>query len=175
MTQTRRLPILLAAIAVLAAGCEGAKSHAAAPATTTTTARPAQSVSVAALKAGVRTAVGADLQLSLYVLWHNRVPAWATRTTRGPALAALRGAAATRRRQGIQIKNLSGHDTIVTITLGPSDKTATAVVIDKQRVAPYKSGHRLGRAITGTDHSRIELHRLGNTRRFIVWSVSPIQ
>jgi len=82
---------------------------------------------------------------------------------------------ATRRRQGIQIKNLSGHYTIVVITLAPSYATATAVIRDQRRVAPYKSGERLGKTISGTEHSRILLHRLGNTERFIVWRVSPVR
>ena len=109
------------------------------------------------------------------MLWHNRIPAWATRSTRGPALKALRSAAATRRKQGIQIKNLSGGYTITSITLAPSYATATAVVRSHQRVAPYKAGHRLGKAISASDHARIQLHRLGNTHRFVVWRVSPIQ
>ena len=61
------------------------------------------------------------------------------------------------------------------ITLAPSYATATAVVRSHQRVAPYKSGHRLGKAISASDHARIQLHRLGSTQRFIVWRVSTIQ
>ena len=174
MTTATRPLLLLAAVAAISAGCGGASGKVAA-----TTATDAKSTSapatMATLEASVRTAIEANLQLSLYVLWHNRVPAWATRSTRGPALKALRSAAATRRRQGIQIKNLSGHYTIISITLAPSYATATAVIRDQRRVAPYKSGRRLGKAISGTEHARIQLHRLANTQRFVVWRVSPVQ
>ena len=173
MTTATRPLMLLAAVAAISAGCGGSGKVAA------TTATDAKSTSapttMATLEASVRTAIEANLQLSLYVLWHNRVPTWATRSTRGPALKALRSAAATRRRQGIQIKNLSGHHTIISITLAPSYATATAVIRDQRRVAPYKSGRRLGKAISGTEHSRVQLHRLANTQRFIVWRVSPVQ
>jgi hypothetical protein len=175
MTSATRLLLLLATVAAISTGCGGASGNVAAPTTSTNAKSTSVQSSVPTLKAAVRTAINANLQLSLYVLWHNNVPGWATRSTRGPALSALRSAAATRRRQGIQIKNLSGHHAIVAITLAPSYATATAVIRDRRRVAPYKSGQRLGKTISGTEHSRILLHRLGNTARFIVWRVSPIQ
>lgn len=173
MTIATRALLLLATVAVLNAGCGSSAGTNAANATETKS--TATQISTATLKTGVRAALNANLELSLYVLWHNRIPVWATGSTRGPALQALRSAATTRRQQGIQIKNLSGRQTIVSITLAPSYSTAIAVVRDQRRVAPYKSGHRLGKAITGTENSRVQLHRLGNTRRFVVWRVSPIR
>ena len=174
MTTATRPLLLALTVATLAAGCGG--SHpSAAPTTTTDATATSTQTSQATLKAAVRTALHANLKLSLYVLWHNKVPQWATQSTRGPALKALRTSAAARRRQGIQIKNLRGHATIISIQLAPSYSTATAEVRDTRSVAPYKKGHRLGRAIVGTDHSRVQLHRLGNTERFIVWNVSPIR
>jgi hypothetical protein len=172
MTTTTRPLLLALAVATLAAGCGG--SHGSTAPTTTTDAAVTQT-SEAALKAAVRAAIRANVHLSTYVLWHNTIPNWAKQSTRGPALKALRASAATRRRQGIQIKNLSGGYTIVSIALAPSYATATAVIKSHQRVAPYKAGHRLGKAITGTDHARLQLHRLGNTRRFVVWNVAPIK
>ena len=173
-TATRRL-LILVTFAALNAGCGGASSNGAATTTSTDAKTTPAQTSSATLKAAVRTAIHANVQLSSYVLWHNNIPAWATGSTRGPALKALRSAAATRRKQGIQIKNLSGSYTITAITLAPSYATATAVVRSHQRVAPYKSGRRLGKEISATDHARIQLHRLGNTQRFIVWRVSTIQ
>jgi hypothetical protein len=175
MTAATRPLLLLATVAALAAGCGGTSGKGAATSMSTDAKATSAQTSEASLKAGVRAAIGANVQLSLYVLWHNHVPGWATRSTRGPALKALHSAAATRRKQGIQIKNLSGHYTIVSISLAPSYSTATAVVRDTRRVAPFRNGHRLGKAIVGTDHSRVQLHRVGNTHRFIVWSVSPIR
>lgn len=169
-----RLLLLLVAVAAISAGCGGASGNVAGRSATDAKASSAQT-SEASLRAAVRGAIRANVQLSLYVLWHNQVPRWATQSTRGPALKALRDAAATRRHQGIQIKNLSGHYTILSISLAPSYITATAVVRDTRRVAPFKGGHRLGKAIVGTDHSRVQLHRVGDAQRFVVWSVSPIR
>lgn len=175
MTVAIRPLLIISAIAVINAGCGGANRNGLVTTTSTTVTPTSERTSAVTLRANVRSAIAANLQLSLYVLWHNRVPVWAMQSTRGPALIALRSAAATRRRQGIQIKNLSGHQTVVSISLAPSYTTATAVIRDQRRVAPYKSGHRLGRAISGNEHSRIELHRVDNTARFVVWRVSPIQ
>jgi hypothetical protein len=175
MTTATRPLLLLALVAALNAGCGGASGKGAATTTSTHATTTSAHASAATLKAAVRTAIHANVQLSTYVLWHNRIPSWATRSTRGPALKALRSAAATRRKQGIQIKNLSGGYTITAITLASSYATATAVIRSHQRVAPYKSGRRLGRAIVGTDHARVQLHRVVNARRFVVWSVSPIR
>ena len=175
MTAATRPLLLLATVGALAAGCGGTSGKGAATSTSTDATATSTQTSEASLKAAVRTAIRSNVQLSTYVLWHNRVPAWATRSTRGPALTALRSAAATRRKQGIQIRNLSGSYTIVSIALAPSYTTATAVIRSHQRVAPYKAGHRLGKAIVGDDHARLELRRVGGAPRFIVWSVLPIR
>ena len=175
MTTTIRLLVLLAVVAAINAGCGGASGTVSTRRTSTNAESTSAQTMQATLRAAVRSAINANLQLSLYVLWHNSVPAWATRSTRGPALKALRSAAATRRKQGIQIKDVSGGYTITSITLAPSYATATAVVRSHQRVAPYKSGRRLGKAISASDHARIQLHRLANTQRFIVWRVSTVQ
>jgi len=173
MTTATRPLVLLAAVAALAAGCGGARGNTAATtATTPGTDATAARLSAETLRAGVRVAISANVHLSTYVLWHNRIPAWATQSTQGPALKSLRSSAATRRKQGIQIKNLSGGYTISAITLAPSYATATAIVKSHQRVAPYKAGRRLGRAITEDDHARIQLRRIGSSRRFVVWQVT---
>ena len=175
MTAATRLLLLLGVVAAISVGCGGASGTPATAPTSTDTKSTSARASVAMLKAAVRTAIHANVQLSSYVLWHNSLPAWATHSTRGPALKALRDAAATRRKQGIQIKNLSGGYTITSITLAPSYAAATADVRSHQRVAPYKSGRQLGKAISASDHARIQLHRLANSRRFIVWRVSTLQ
>lgn len=175
MTAAVRLLLVITTAAAVTAGCGGASGTNGTTAMSTKAKSTSAETSVASLKTAVRSAIQADRQLSLYVLWNNRVPAWATRSTRGPALKALREAAATRRRQGIQIKNLSGGYTISSITLAPTYAAATAVVRSHQRVAPYKAGRRLGKAISASDHARVELHRVANTPRFVVWRLTPIQ
>ena len=172
MTAMTRPLLLLVAVAALAAGCGGANGSTATTSMTTRTDTKAETITTATLKAGVRTAIRANVHLSTYVLWHNQIPKWAAQSTRGPALKALRSAAAARKKQGIQIKNLSGGYTVSSITLSPSYATATAVVKSHQRVAPYSAGRRLGRAITENDHARIQLHRLGSSGRFVVWKVA---
>jgi hypothetical protein len=174
MISGRRPLLLIVAVAAISAGCGGAGKNVASTASTDAKSTSVRA-NVATLKSAVRTAIRANVQLSSYVLWHNSVPEWATRSTRGPALEALREAAAARRMQGIRIKNLSGNYTITSITLAPSYAIATAVVSSHQRVAPYKSGRRLGKTISASDHARIQLHRLANTQRFIVWRVSTVQ
>lgn len=174
MTAAARSLLLLAVVAAINGGCGGTSGNVAGT-TASDTKTTSTQTSEASLRAGVRTAIHANVQLSSYVLWHNSLPAWATRSTRGPALKALRDAVAARGKQGLRIKSLSGGYTITSITLAPSYATAIAVVHSHQRVAPYKSGRRLGKAISASDHARIELHRLTNTQRFIVWRVTRLQ
>lgn len=129
----------------------------------------------AALERAGRDAVRENFRLSLYVLWHNNVPEWASRSTRGPALAALRSAAADRRKEGIRIRSLGGQYRLLRLTLDPSYTRAVAIVRDRRAVVPYRAGRRLGRAIKGDERARIELRRLGRTNRFVVWRVSPVR
>ena len=94
-------------------------------------------------------------------------------STRGPALT---GAAQLRLRRGgskaFRSRTSRGSYTITAITLDPSYATATAVVRSQQRVAPYEVRAPLGKQISLPSTLASELHRLGNTERFIVWRVS---
>lgn len=172
---TRSSSVLLAvatAVVVIGAGCGSGAGGT--TASKTDTKAEATHVSIAALRVAVRAAIRADRKVSLYVLWHNRVPTWATRSTRGPALKALVSAAASRRQQSIRIKNLSDTYAITAITLAPSYAAATAIVRSHQRVAPYRSGRRLGKAISENDRARVELRRVGDSGRFVVWRLTSI-
>src|SRR5438128_273743 len=73
-----------------------------------------------ALERGVRFALTRNRRLSVYVLWNNKIPAWAERSTRGPALAGLRSAAADRRRRGVRVQLLSDRFQVISIRLDPS-------------------------------------------------------
>src|SRR5919108_1059626 len=91
----RLVPILILALVALLAGCNGGNNEASTqppPATTTS------ETGRAALERAVRTALSDNRRLSVYVLWNNRIPTWAERSTRGPALASLRAAAVNRQR-----------------------------------------------------------------------------
>ena len=160
-------------IASVAGGCGGSKHAATAPSSTTSTTTHVDTRT--ALTRSVRAALNENFRLSVFVLWHNRLPASARHSTRGPALAALRSAAAARQRRGIRIRSGPGRYTIVSVSLDPSYTRATALVRDKARVFPYRAGKRLGRAIAVDDRARVELRRVGETMQFVVWRVSPVR
>ena len=120
----------------------------------------------------MRQALRENDRLSGYVLWSNRVPAWATRSTRGPALANLRASAADRRRRGIRIRTLASKLKITSVSLDPSYTNATAVVRSIQRVRPYRAGAPMGRAVKLDERAEIELHRVAGTSRFVVWRLT---
>ena len=161
--------------AALVAGCGGGSKHSAQTPTLNTTTPSTDADAQESLQRAVRVAVNQNFRLSLYVLWHNRVPSWAQRSTVGPALAALRASAASRQRRGIQVRSQRGHYTILRVQVDPSYTHATALVRDQRRVFPYQAGKRLGRAIAVDDHARVELKRVGGTTRFVVWRVRPVR
>lgn len=135
--------------------------------TTTTTAED----ETEALEDAARDAIQVDHQLSVRVLWTNRVPEM-PRATAGPALAELRRSAAQRRRRGIRVKLISERFRIVEFTLDPSFATATATVVSDQRVQPHgRGGKPLGQAVRLRERARLELRRVGETERFVVWRV----
>ena len=165
----RRLaPILILVLVALLAGCDGGNEEASTqPPPTTTSSQTGK----AALERGVRRALKENDRLSSYVLASNRVPAWATRSTRGPALQALRKSAADRRKRGIRVRTLANRLKIVSIQLEPSYTTASAVVRSIQRVRPYRGSKPMGQAVKLDERARVELRRLGTSDRFVVWRV----
>lgn len=164
---------VLIALAATVAGCGGGHKAAATTATTTSTVRTDPEKR---LTAAVRATLRANHQLAKVALWQNSVPASAISSTRGPALAALRSAAAGRRRRGVHVKVVSDVFRIESVRLDPSFARATAIVVDPQRVQPYGSdGKPLGKPVSLSEKSRFELHRLGRSERFVVWQVAPVQ
>jgi hypothetical protein len=61
----------------------------------------------------------------------------------------------------------------MSIALDPSYLLATARVRESGRIVPYRNGHRLGRSVALNEVARVELHRVANTDRFVVWEVKP--
>jgi hypothetical protein len=166
---TRRVgTVLIVLLLAIAAGCDGGDGEVAtqpSPGTTSTT------TGEAALKDAVRQALRRNDRLSGYVLWRNRVPTWATQTTRGPALVTLRQSAADRRKRGVRIRTLANRLEISSIELDPSYTTARATVRSIQRVRPYRGGKPSGRAVKLDEQAKVELRRLGASDRFVVWRV----
>lgn len=165
----RLAPVLLALLVAIVAGCDGGNEDIATqPPPPIATPENGQ----AALERAVRSALTANRRLSVYVLWNNRIPPWAERSTRGPALTSLRTAAAERRRRGIRVRFLSDRFQVVSIRVDPSYAEATAVAGGLQRVRPYRlNGRPVGRSVELNERARIELRRLARTDRFVVWKV----
>lgn len=165
---TRRLgAVLIALLLAIAAGCDGGDGEVATQPPATTSSETGE----AALEDAVRQVLHRNDRLSGYVLWSNRVPTWATQTTRGPALATLRASAADRRKRGVRIRTLASRLEISSIALDPSYTRATAVVRSIQRVRPYRGGKPSGRAVKLDERASVELRRLGSSDRFVVWRV----
>jgi hypothetical protein len=126
------------------------------------------------LEAAVRAAVTQNFKLSLYVLWHNEIPAWASRSTGGPALAALRASAESRRGRGIRIRPVKTALRVQAVSVDASYMTATAVADSEQRVRPYEAGKPQPKLIALHERARLTLKRVGSSDRFIVWKAVAI-
>jgi len=161
------------AIALVVAGC-GSGSHVAASTQASATTSDRVSTQVA-LEHAVRAAVEENFKLSLYVLWHNMVPTWASDSTRGPALVELRASAATRRERGIRIRPVKTALRVHAVRIDPSYTSATAVADSQQRVRPYESGKPQSRSILLHEKARLALKRIGTSQHFIVWKVTPLR
>lgn len=172
MTKTLTCTIL-AVFAFATAGCGGtANTQGQESPQTATQAQRSTADPVVALRRSVNAALDGNYRLAVYVLWYNRVPTWGRRTTEGPALASLRSAAATRQTRGVRVRMLAHRRTILQLRLDPSYATASALIIDWQRVQPSNpNGRALGRAVILRERARYELRRIGGTRRFLVWKV----
>jgi hypothetical protein len=113
----RTLPALLAC--ALLAGCGGGGSDARSKTMTSTTTAATTVNATAQLEEGVRRAIAMNSELSNWALWHNVIPTWAARSTGGPALAALRSAAATRRNEHLQMLGISPQFHVISVILAP--------------------------------------------------------
>lgn len=160
--------LLVALLAATAAGCDGGNDTATTQPPPTTT---SETTTTGTLERAARQALRENDQLSGYVLWNNRLPAWATRSTRGPALDTLRRSAADRKKRGIRVRTLVNRLEIASVKLDPSYTKATAVVRSIQRVRPYRGGKPMGRAVKLDERATVELRRLGTSSRFVVWRV----
>lgn len=136
----------------------------------TSTDRPAPD-RAAELRGAVREAIQTDHRDSIRTLWTNRVESRPVATA-GPALAELRRSVQERRRRKIRVRLISERFRILDVRLDPSYSTATATVLDHQHVRPYRSnGRPLGRAVKVRERARLDLRRVGDSERFVVWKV----
>jgi hypothetical protein len=168
LTRAATYGFLVASVAL--AGCSSGSNHASSTTTSTST-TSAKQPTPQSLRLAVRTALRSNDQLSGLVLWTNRVPQDATKSTRGPALVELRKAAAQRLSKHLRIRTVSSNLQILSIKLDPSYARATAVIRSRQVVRPYRAGAPLGRTVKLDERARVELHRLGSKTTFVVWRV----
>jgi hypothetical protein len=159
-------------IAALLAACGGSSTRTSTHQATTSTSTQNPT---SALQQAARSAVFANNRVSDYVLWSNQVPDWASQSTGGPALSGMRASAVQRRRGALQIRVLTSHVQIASVQLDPSYVTASAVVMERTKVQPYRHGNALGRPIALNEHARLELHRDGTSPHFVVWQIFPLK
>lgn len=161
---------ILAALAVGGCGGAAAASH---QALQTSSSNSASADPTGRLENAVRTALHENSRLSDYVLEHNAIPRWSSRSTAGPALAGLRSAAAQRRKAGVHVHVLASNVEVRSLSVDPSYLSASANVIDRSRVVVLsRKDRRLGKPRTLSEPARIELHRHGHNVAFVVWKVT---
>lgn len=173
MNQHRLSTFVVALAMSLAAltGCEGARAS-----TTRASAAVAAQPTVAELRAGVVAALEANRALNVQELWTNRIPASAPRSTRGPALAAMRVSASQRVKQRVRVRMLHNTYRVLSIRFNAARTSATAVAQWNQDVAPsHLDGASIGRAIVLDERASILLHRIGRSPMFVVWKVDLVK
>jgi hypothetical protein len=171
MTRRTVSALVLLVLVVSVSGCGAGKTaDSRTPSKTTTT--TTQTASSSVLEDAVRRAVRANHALLTAALLTNTVPA-KSEGAAGPALADLRSAAAQRRSQRVKVRILSEKFTVTGVQLAPTYATATATILNVQRVQATYGRHRAAPAIS-REHVRLELHRIGNTDRFVVWKVAVL-
>ena len=168
--------VLVAALAV--AGCGGSTTHTTAththapPTSATTT---SQQATPAALEQAARTAVLEDHRVLVRALVTSFVPETPPGTA-GPALASLRKSVAERQQQKVRVRILSDSFRVLTVAIDPSFTSATATILDTQRVLPtYPNGRPRGSPSAARERARLELRRIGDSERFVVWKVTLLK
>lgn len=172
----RRITITVALVAgLLLAACGSTQHPTATRAPTSTTPTNTVASGAGTLRRAVVAAVDSDHKTSVKALWTNTVPAKPVATA-GPALTNLRRSVAGRRAKRIRIRMLRERFQVLDVKLDPSYATATAEVLDVQKVQPtHDNGKPLGKSLSTTERAELELHRVPGTNRFVVWKVQDSQ
>jgi len=125
----------------------------------------------ASVPAEVEATVRADTRVATAALWSDAVPAGAARVLAGPALAALRTAAAARRREGLRLRLLSSQLSVV--SLRPLHGGAIEVVARwSQLLVPTDlDGVPRGGQLRLVEQARLLLRHPLRERRLVVWKV----
>lgn len=163
---SRRRCIVAVFVTTVLAGCGGGGSQAPLPAPPETTSATRGGEQV--LRSAVLGAVRDNHRLSVRVLLTNRVPVPAP-STAGPALAALRTAAAERESRGLRVRTLRSRYRVLSVRLDPSYSEASATVVDRQTVQlETADGVPVGSQRELVERAVVELRRIPGANRFVV-------
>jgi hypothetical protein len=122
--------VLVLSIAALA-GCSGGSNDGSSTATAGSTSISTTEPTPQSLRRAVRSALRSNDKLSGAVLWTNRIPPEATRSTRGPALVALRSAAAQRRSKRLELDGQFARGGVLTARVRTSVSFASLPVVGR--------------------------------------------
>lgn len=165
----------IAALMFTMSGCGSGSSPTMRSSTAVTSTTVGRSGTPAALEGAVQRAVSENHALLTRALLTNSVPSHPEGTA-GPALADVRRSAEERKAQGVRVRILSETFRVLGIELDPSYATATATILNVQKVQPlYGARHRPGAPSAAREHVRLELRRLANDDRFVVWKVTVLR
>ncbi len=167
-----RRALIPLAVCTLIAGCGGSSGSTRTTGRTTTPTPKASPT--AALEQAAHSALEQNHTLSAYVLAHNAIPSWASQSTAGPALTAMRSSAAQRRAGRVEVRVLTSAVEIRSLHLDPSYASATASVVERSRVRVYQRGRAVGGVRSLNEPARVELRRVGNIPAFVVWKLALV-
>lgn len=167
---SRRSWLVAACLALALAGC-GGQEPPPLPAPTVPSAAVDQQ---SQLRRAALRALRENHRLSVSVLRTNRLPT-AAASTAGPALKALRAAAALRAERGMRVRTLAGSYRVLSLRLAPTYLAAIATVVDRQTVQPETlAGQRVGGPRQLVERAAVELRRVPGTDRFVVWNLEVL-
>lgn len=173
MRRTSVVPIV--ALACAAVGCGGGSTDS--PSVPRTTAAAEAPDPRAELERAARRAVADNLRVSQYAGRHNRVPSWASRSTRGAALDNLRASTAENAKDGIRVTEVDASTTYQAIRFDPSYGSATVHATLRARARVYRRGRRAPRELAYTERARIQLDRVGRSDppHFVVTRITVLR
>ena len=145
-------------------------AHAASPAARAGRAAPAR------LEAAAIAAVRRDERVAVVALWQDRVPVSAARTLAGPALVALRAAAAGRRAARIRVRMLRSRLRIVSVRLSRGGGSAEVVARWRETLRPASlDGASSGPPLALDEEAALFLRWRPGSGRFVVSRVELVR
>jgi hypothetical protein len=121
-------------------------------------------------------AVRRDEHVAALALWDDRVPSSAARTLIGPALEALRAAAAARRSERIRVRMVRSQLRIVSVSISAGGRAAEVVARWSQRLRVASlAGGPSGPPLSLDEEAALFLQRTPRSARFVVSKVELLR